>query len=105
MRDDKRYIVEIKQWYMPRTTGPKSQNNHYHGHKTQIARYQGEDVDKTDYDLRYKAISRGWPSFIDSNGNQQPKPHNSERTTIDLSYLIDTTHEIADFLGLRLIEE
>lgn len=100
---DKLYIVKIEPWYKPRTTGPGSQNNHYHGHKTQLCRHTGIDVDEMDLILKMKAIKRGYPSL---SVKGRVFPHSTARVnTKEMGALIDTCHEVAAFLEVALIEE
>jgi len=87
-----------------RSTGEKSQNHHINGHVQQISNYTGEDFDIIKTEAKRKAIKRGYPIRVDLFGNTIPL----SETEIDLEqagFLIESLHEIADFLNIKLREE
>jgi len=87
----------------PRTTGDKSQSHHLNGHIQQIAQYTGDDFDDVKMEIKRRAISRGYPFRTDSFGNVVPESE-ANSSTVECAMLIDTAHEVASFLNLRLKE-
>lgn len=87
-----------------RSTGEKSQNHHINGHVQQITNYTGEEFDRIKEEAKRRAFKRGYPKRIDLFGNTVPV----SETVIDseqAGYLIESLHEIADFLNIKLREE
>ena len=87
-----------------RSTGEKSQNHHINGHVQQISNYTGEDFDIIKSEAKRKAIKRGYPIRVDLFGNTVALSE-TEIDSTQAGYLIETLHEIADFLNIRLREE
>ena len=87
-----------------RSTGAKSQGNHINGHCQQISNHTGEDFDVIKLEAKRKAIKRGYPIRVDLFGNTIPKSE-TEIDSTEAGYLIETLHEIADFLSIILREE
>jgi hypothetical protein len=88
----------------PRTTGDQSQSHHLNGHIQQIAQYTGDDFDDVKMEIKRRAISKGYPFRTDSFGNVVPESE-ANSSTVECGYLIDTAHEVASFLNVKLREE
>ena len=104
--DKKRvHQVYVKLGYprKPRTTGEKSQNHHLNGHIQQICAYTGDDFDDVKMHIKRKAMAKGYPFHTDSFGNAIPDSE-SDATTGQCAWLIDTAHEVAAFLNVKLKE-
>ena len=97
--------VYVKMWLprKPRTTGDKSQSHHLNGHIQQIAQYTGDDFDDVKMEIKRRAISKGYPYRTDSFGNVVPDSE-ANSSTVECGYLIDTAHEVASFLNIKLKE-
>ena len=89
--------------YKPRSTGPKSANNHAWGHCTQIARELGNDLWEVEYIAKVRAIKRGYP-VTTTLGIPVPKSQ-ADINTLECSYLIEEYHQIAAEAGIILQEE
>jgi len=87
----------------PRSTGEKSQNHHLNGHITQIAQFIGDDFDTVKMHIKRTAIKRGYPTRDTKLGDVVPISE-ADSTTEECAMLIDTAHEVADFLSLKLYE-
>ena len=87
----------------PRTTGDKSQSHHFNGHVQQIAAYTGNSFDDEKMHLKREAISMGYPSHTTTYGDVVPESE-ANASTVECGYLIDTAHEVASFLNLKLKE-
>ena len=87
-----------------RTTGEKSQNHHINGHCQQISNETGEEFDRVKIVAKGRAIKRGYPIRTDIFGNTVPLSE-TEIDTEQAGYLIESLHEIADFLGVVLNEQ
>lgn len=87
-----------------RSTGEKSQNHHLNGHCQQISNYTGEDFDIIKMHVKRKAIKYGYPTYTDVLGELQPKSE-TEIDSTECGYAIEASHEIADFLNIKLREE
>ena len=87
----------------PRTTGYKSQSHHFNGHVQQLANETGDYFDDMKMNIKRKAISKGYPSRTNSFGDAVPISE-ADASTVECSYLIDTAHEVASFLNVRLKE-
>lgn len=97
--------VELSPPYKKRSTGKDSQNSHIWGHITQIAKETGNDIDDVEYELKRRAIKRGYPYHINKlNGDIMP---NSMKhiNTLEASYLIEELHQLASELEIVLVEE
>ncbi len=87
----------------PRTTGKGSGSAHFHGHVQQICQYTGDDFDDVKMHIKRKAMKRDYPSHEDSFGEIHPDSE-ANISTVEESMLIDTAHEVASFLNLKLKE-
>lgn len=87
----------------PRTTGKGSGSAHFHGHCQQICQHTGDDFDDVKMHIKRMAIKRGYPTHEDSFGTVVPDSESSI-STVQESMLIDTAHEVASFLNVRLKE-
>ena len=96
--------VKIGKVRKPRTTGEKSQNSHCNGHIQQMANFTGDYFDDIKRSIKIKAIAKGYPYKTNSFGKVVPISE-SEASTVECGYLIDTCHEVASFLGCNLKEE
>lgn len=90
--------------HKPRTTGEKSQSHHFNGHVQQICQFIGEDFDVVKMEIKRRAIKRGYPTRTTKFKTVIPISE-SESSTAECAMLIDTVHEIADFLEFTLKEE
>ena len=95
--------VKIHPPRKPRTTGEKSQSHHFNGHIQQICQFIGEDFDVVKMEVKRRAIKRGYPTRETKFKKVIPISE-SEASTEECAILIDTAHEIADFLNLTLKE-
>ena len=95
--------VMISAPFKARSTGEHSQNHHINGHVSQIAAYTGEDFDVVKDYAKRVAIKRGYPTRETVFGDVIPKSE-TEIDTVEAGYLIDSLHEIADFLAITLNE-
>jgi hypothetical protein len=87
----------------PRTTGEGSQSHHINGHVQQIANETGNSFDDVKLAAKHEAITRGYP-FRTISG--QVIPHSeSEIDTVAAGHLIETLHQIAAELDIRLRED
>jgi len=95
--------IQISPPFKHRSTGEKSQNHHINGHCQQIANETGEDFDIIKLEAKRKAIKRGYPIRTNIFGDAVPESE-TEIDSIHAGYLIESLHEIADFLDIRLKE-
>ena len=94
--------AELKKPYKSRTTGEGSQNNLFWKLVEIICNENGEEPSVTEYDLKIKAIAKGYPYHI-SKITGQPSPESTTKiNTVEMSYLIDTAYEVIAFLGIVL---
>ena len=95
-----------------RSTGEKSQNHHINGHIQQLANITGQSFFDIKKYAKQKAIDRGYPilydvydnPILDLWGNEQGISEtdiNSEQA----GFLIESLHQIADELDIKLREE
>ena len=97
--------VELKMPYRARTTGKGSQNNLYWALVQVIANETGEETQSIHEELKFKAISKGFPYHI-SKISGKPVPESTTKVnTVEMSYLIDTAYEVIAFLGIVLDPE
>lgn len=100
-----------------RSTGEKSENHHINGHCQQIANITGQSFFDVKKYAKQKAIDRGYPILYskDKDGNDD-KPildfweneQGISETEIDSEqsgFLIESLHQIADELNIKLREE
>jgi hypothetical protein len=86
-----------------RTTGYRSQNHHLNSHLQQICNETGDDFAATKWDCKMRAVKRGYPTITTKDGHVIPWSE-TDTDTVQCGMLIDTAHEIAAFLGVRLRE-
>ena len=98
------YKLTITQPYKPRTTGWKSQNHHINGHCQQIAMETGNSFSAVKERMKELAIDRGYPIETLPDGSIKPKSE-TEISTEEAGYLIDTIHQFAAEWGIILQEE
>jgi hypothetical protein len=87
----------------PRTTGYRSQSHHFNGHVQQLANETGDYFDDMKMNIKRKAISKGYPSRTNAFGDAVPISE-ADASTVECAMLIDTAHEVASFLDVRLKE-
>ena len=87
----------------PRTTGEGSQNHHLNGHIQQIAQHTGEDFATTKWQIKQRALNKGYPFDTGKLGVPVPRSE-SVASTVECGYLIDECHEVASWLGVKLRE-
>jgi hypothetical protein len=95
--------------FVPRSTGWKSQNHHLNAHCAQIARDTGNDMADVKTGVKARSIKRGFPEphtiKVKGRGAVEVWKSESDCSTVECSWLIDETHQVADELGIVLIEE
>ena len=96
--------LQLSPPFKHRSTGPGSQNHHINGHCQQISNETGEDFDVIKEEAKRKAIKRGYPIRTDIFGYTRTLSE-TEIDTEQAGYLIESLHEIADFLGIKLRED
>lgn len=89
---------------IPRTTGPKSQNNAAHGFERQLSEFTGHDLSEIDMIAKFRAIKRGYPTDVHRDGLVIPWSQ-SRLDTVQAGYLIDELQQIAAEVGCILVEE
>lgn len=95
-----------------RSTGANSQSHHFNGHVQQIATCTGQPFEDVKKFLKANAITRGYPilrsedeiPILDLWGNAQGISE-ADCTVEECCHLIEESHQLADELGLKLIEE
>ena len=97
------YVLMVKRWYKPRTTGDNSQNHHIFGHATQIGAFMGMTKMEVIAEAQERALVKGYPTKINAFGRVVPVPE-KELDTRGASILIEELHDMAAFLPLRLKE-
>lgn len=95
--------IQISPPFKHRSTGEKSQNHHINGHCQQIANETGEDFDIIKAEAKRRAIKRGYPIRTNVFGEAVPISE-TETDSEQAGFLIDSLHEIADFLNIKLNE-
>jgi len=100
-----------------RSTGDGSQSHHFNGHVQQIATCTGQPFEDVKKYLKAKAIGRGYPILMgtDKAGNETDPIldlwgngqgiSEADCTVEECCYLIEESHQLADEMGLKLIEE
>jgi hypothetical protein len=87
--------------FVPKTTGPFSQNNHIWGHARQIAAEVGDDPRSI---LREACLQTPeYPSSMGRLGKPIPQPWEDASIT-EASAVVETLHRQAAFLGMTLKE-
>lgn len=99
---DKAGVVRITVGQV-RSTGERSQNRHLNGHVQQLAQETGDEFQSVKWDIKMRAIKRGYPTRTTKDGHVIPWSE-SESDTKECAMLIDTAHEVAAFLGITLQE-
>ena len=87
-----------------RTTGKKSQNNHFQGHLRQWSQYRGVGRSEETWIVMMEATHRGYPTHkirLTTGEIVDPKT----ATTSQFAILIDTLHQLAHQDEVTLIEE
>ena len=98
------YKLTIEPPFKPRTTGWKSQNHRINGFIQQIAMATGNSFSAVKERMKELAIDRGYPIEILPDGSIKPKSE-SEISTIEAGYLIDTIEQFAAEWGIELVED
>ena len=91
-----------------RTTGKKSQNNHFQGHLRQWGSYRGLSHQEADFLVMVEATYRGYPTqkIRLTTGEIVDCPIDPKTaTTSQFAILIDTLHQLAHQDEVTLIEE
>ena len=91
-----------------RTTGKKSQNNHFQGHLRQWGSYRGLSHQETNFLVMIEATYRGYPTqkIRLTTGEIVDCPIDPKTaTTSQFAILIDTLHQLAHQDEVTLIEE
>lgn len=95
--------VTLARPFVPRSTGPKSQNHHLNGHIMQICEYTGNDYDTIKYCIKMIAVEQmGYP-FVIFAGHIVPKKERKSSTE-ECAMLIEASHILAAQLGMTLRE-
>ncbi|MDC7218620.1 MAG: hypothetical protein PQJ59_01695 [Spirochaetales bacterium] len=96
----------------PRTVGVRSQQSHINGHCQQLAVETGQPFPQVKREMKYLAISRGYPILYDEEGNLLLDEYGREQgiseasaNTVEAGFLIDAIHQYADEEGITLIED
>lgn len=88
----------------PKSTGPNSQNSHFHGHVQQICSETGNSFDTVKMHLKTLALDRGYGFEVLPDGAVWPKSV-ADATSWEAAILIETAHQFAAEWNIRLIEE
>ena len=91
-----------------RTTGKKSQNNHFQGHLRQWGSYRGLSHQEANFLVMIEATYRGYPTqkIRLTTGEIVDCPIDPKTaTTSQFAILIDTLHQLAHQDEVTLIEE
>jgi hypothetical protein len=101
-------MIKISKPHRPRTTGPRSQSAHFHGHVKDIATQSAGKYSPAQVKQIMKGLSmmEGFPSITGKFKNRRFRIPISEAdaSTIDEKLLIDITHQFADENNFWLIE-
>ncbi len=104
MREGCPYLVTVRRFYQPRSTGWKSQNHHIHGHATQIGAFVGDTKSEIIRIAQNDALTKGYPTTLNHLGEIIPAGEQNLDSR-GAAILIDQLHEMAGFIpDLRLIE-
>jgi hypothetical protein len=95
----------------PRSTGYKSQNHHFNGDCQTIATETGNSFADVKKYVKQKAIDRGYPMLLDDSGNVKldlfgnvQGISESDASVEECALLIDTAHQLAAELNIKLEE-
>jgi hypothetical protein len=97
------YQVYVKIGYprKPRTTGDKSQNHAFNGLVAQICQVTGDDFDDAKFEIKRRAIKRGYPFTTALNGEPIPQSE-ADCSTVECALLIDEALQIASEYDIKL---
>jgi len=98
------YQVKISKPRQPRTTGKDSQNHAGNGFCQQIAIHTGNSFEVVKQYTKTQAISRGYTFETLPDGTVMPISE-ADASTEDAYHWIKAIKQLADELGIRLIEE
>lgn len=107
------YEVRIMLPRKHRSTGPKSQGNHFNGHVQQICDDTGNDFADVKLYLKRRAFRKGLPyrqkpdgTIIYSLIDQEPMPiSESDMDTVQCGWCIDEAHQLAAEMNITLRED
>jgi hypothetical protein len=100
---DARYRVRISSKWKARTTGANSQNHFINGACQSIAEQTGNSFSAVKDEMKRRAISRGYPFKTLPDGTPLPASE-TELSTIEAGYLIDTIIQFAAEWNIKLME-
>lgn len=96
--------VTMARPFVPRTTGPHSQNHHLNGHIMQLCEYTGYTYDEIKYCIKMMAAEQfGYPTKTVGQ-YELPKPEHL-CSTEECAMLIEGAHYFAAQVGCALREE
>jgi hypothetical protein len=95
--------MQLSPPFKHRSTGENSQNHHINGHCQQIANETGEEFDVIKAEAKRRAIKWGYPIRTNVFGEAVPLSE-TELDPEQAGFLIESLHEIAGFLEVRLKE-
>ena len=98
------WCLKISKPKVPRTTGPKSQCNAGNGFCQQIAMHTGNSFAVVKMYTKVEAIGWGYTFETMPDGTVMPISE-ADASTQDDYYWIQAIKQLADELGIRLIEE
>lgn len=108
--------ISISQPKTKKSTGAKSQNSHFHGHVAMISESTGQPIEDVKKYLKDQAVTRGYPILMkkDENGDDIEPIQDfwgniqgdsmKDITSAQCSMLIEQSHQLADEMGIKLIE-
>lgn len=96
--------VTMARPFVPRTTGPKSQNHHLNGHIMQICEFTGHTYDEIKYCIKMIAAEQFGYSTVTVGQYEMPKPEHL-CSTEECAMLIEAAHYLAASIGCPLREE
>ena len=100
-----RFRVTVDFPHKPKSTGPGSQNNHFHGHCRQFALWHGNSVTAIKEWVKREASDRmGYPEEMLPDLTTMPRGV-AEASSADVSLLIECVHILAAEEGITLIEQ
>jgi len=99
------FVCTIENMKRPRSTGEKSQGNHFNGHIQAICKDTGNDFDDVKKYVKHKAVSRGYPMLKnpDMFGNIRGISE-ADASVEECGLLIEQVHQLASELGIILEE-
>jgi len=100
-----RFRVTVDLPSKPKSTGPGSQNNHFHGHCRQIAAWHANSVTAIKDWVKREAVDRmDYPEELLPDLTRIPKGV-ADASSAEVSLLAECVHMLAAEEGLTLIEE